>query len=79
LEIESIEAIKQYVMSGFGISFLPRIAVDKEIVGGQLVEVQYNGPEFYTSAQVLYHKDKWISPALQAILNMSLERFKIDS
>ena len=78
LEMESIEAIKQYVISGFGISFLPRIAVEKEIEGGQLVEIKYNGPEFYTSAQVLYHKDKWISPALQAILDMSLERFKID-
>lgn len=77
LEMESIEAIKQYVISGFGISFLPRIAVEKEIEGGQLVEIKYNGPEFYTTAQVIYHKDKWISPALQAILDLSLERFKI--
>jgi len=79
LELESIEAIKQYVISGFGISFLPRIAVEKEIEGRQLVEIKYNGPEFYTSAQVLYHKDKWLSPALQAILDMSSERFKIDN
>jgi DNA-binding transcriptional LysR family regulator len=79
LEMESIEAIKQYVISGFGISFLPRIAVQKEIDRGQLVEIKYNGPEFYTTAQVLYHKDKWISPALQAILELSSERFKINS
>jgi DNA-binding transcriptional LysR family regulator len=79
LELESIEAIKQYVMSGFGISFLPRIAVEKEIESGQLVEIKYKGPKFYTSAQVLYHKDKWLSPAVQAILDMSLERFKIDN
>ena len=78
LELESIEAIKQYVLSGFGISFLPRIAVEKEIESGQLVETKYNGPEFYTSAQVLYHKDKWLSPALQAILDISLEKFQIN-
>ena len=78
LELESIEAIKQYVISGFGISFLPRIAVEKEIESGQLVEIKYKGPEFYTSAQVLYHKDKWLSPALQAILDMSLEVINID-
>lgn len=77
LELESIEAIKQYVISGFGISFLPRIAVEKEIERGQLVEIAYNGPELYTSAQVLYHKDKWLSPALQAILDLVEERFKI--
>lgn len=78
LELESIEAIKQYVISGFGISFLPRIAVEKEIKNGKLVEIKYNGPKFYTSAQILYHKDKWLSPALQAILDMSSERFKVD-
>lgn len=77
LELESIEAIKQYVISGFGISFLPRVAVEKEIESGQLVEIKYVGPKFYTSAQVLYHKDKWLSPALKAILDMSSELFKI--
>lgn len=75
LELESIEAIKQYVISGFGISFLPRIAVEKEIESGQLVEIKYREPEFYTSAQVLYHKDKWLSPALKAILDM-VQSFK---
>ncbi|WP_432409650.1 LysR family transcriptional regulator substrate-binding protein [Wukongibacter sp. M2B1] len=79
LELKSIEAIKQYVISGFGIYFLKYIEVEKEIENGQLVEIKYNGSEFYTSAQVLYHKDKWLSPALQAILDMSSERFKIDN
>lgn len=79
LELESIEAIKQYVISGFGISFLPRIAVEKEIESGQLVEIKYKGPKFYTSAQVLYHKDKWLSPALKAILDMSSQLFKIEN
>ncbi len=78
LELESIEAIKQYVISGFGISFLPRIAVEKEIESEQLVEVKYRGPKFYTSAQVLYHKDKWLSPALKAILDMSSELFNTE-
>lgn len=78
-QLESIEAIKQYVISGFGISFLPRIAVEKEIENGELVEIKYNGPKFYTSAQVIYHKDKWISPALKAILDMTAEMFKIEA
>lgn len=78
LELESIEAIKQYVASGFGISFLPRIAVEREIENGQLVKIEYIGPKFYASAQVLYHKDKWLSPAVKAILDMSLEMFEIE-
>lgn len=76
LELDSIEAIKQYVISGFGISFLPRIAVEKEMDSGELVEIKYSGPKFYTIAQVLYHKDKWLSPAIQSILDMLAERFK---
>lgn len=77
LDLESIEAIKQYVISGFGLSFLPRIAVEKEIESGQLVEIKYKGPKFYTSAQILYHKDKWISPALKAILDMTAQMFNV--
>lgn len=79
LEFESIEAIKQFVISDFGISLLPRIVVEKEIQSGQLVEVKYRGPKFYASAQVLYHKDKWLSPALKAILDMSSELFKTEN
>ena len=59
--------------------FYHSIAVQKEIESGQLVEIKYRGPKFYTSAQVLYHKDKWLSPALKAILDMSSELFKIEN
>lgn len=76
LSLESIEAIKQYVISGFGVSYLPQICVEKEIKNGQLVKLHHDGPNFFANAQLIYHKDKWLSPALKTILNMSINELK---
>lgn len=76
LSLESIEAIKQYVISGFGVSYLPKISVEKEISEGKLVEIDYNGPKFFAYAQLIYHKDKWLSPSIKTFLNMAIDELK---
>jgi DNA-binding transcriptional LysR family regulator len=73
LEIGSIEAMKQCAISGLGITFLPRIAVDKELESGQLVDLHWTGEEFNTVIQLAYHKDKWLSPVLSAFLTVTKE------
>lgn len=78
LSLESIEAIKQYVISDFGVSYLPKICVEKEIANGQLTKINYDGPEFFAYAQLIYHKNKWLSPTLKTILNMSIKELKKD-
>lgn len=71
LETGSVQAIMQFTMSGLGISLLPKVAVEEELEQGRLVALNWYGPDFGIVSQVLYHKDKWLSPALKAFLQLS--------
>ncbi len=71
LETGSVQAIKQFTMSGLGISLLPKVAVTDELSSGRLVALNWAGPDFNIISQVIYHKDKWISPALREFLNLA--------
>ena len=70
LEVGSIQAIKQFTINNLGITFLPRMAVEKELKDGQLVELNWHGPDLNVMSQVMYHKDRWISPAMKAFLDL---------
>ncbi|MBC8059586.1 MAG: LysR family transcriptional regulator [Clostridiaceae bacterium] len=71
LETGSVQAIKQFTMSGLGITLLPRVAVEDELAQGRMVKLNWSEPNFGVVSQVLYHKDKWLSPALKAFLKLS--------
>lgn len=71
LETGSVQAIKQFTMSGLGITLLPKVAVEDEITTKKLIPLNWIGPNFEIISQVLYHKNKWISPALKEFLKLS--------
>jgi len=71
MEIGSIQAIKQLAISGLGIILLPKITVEEELSKRQLVELNWCGPSFDFFTQVICHKDKWMSPSLLTLLNMT--------
>lgn len=75
MEIGNIQAMKQLAMSGLGIILLPKITVEEELSKGKLVELNWCGPSFEFLTQVIYHEDKWMSPALQTFLNITKEIF----
>ena len=66
----SIQAIKQFTMSGLGITLLPETAVKQEVETGQLVQIPWVGPEFRLITQLVYHKDKWMSPTLKSFIEL---------
>jgi DNA-binding transcriptional LysR family regulator len=76
LEAGSIETIKQLVMSGLGISMLPRFTVEKELADGRIQAIRWDGPVPGYIVQLLYHKDKWLSPTLQAFLQVVRRRWR---
>ncbi|WP_104372977.1 LysR family transcriptional regulator [Desulfocucumis palustris] len=73
LEFDSIEAIKKCVIQQLGITLLPRMAVEGELNRNELTDLQLQGADFDMNTQIVYHKDKWISPALSAFLKHSRE------
>ncbi len=73
MEFHSVEAIKQCAMAGLGYTFLPEIAVKKEIEQGRLVALNWAGRDFEVVTQLVWHKDKWLSPTLQAFMSVARE------
>ena len=72
LEFNSIEAIKQCVMAGLGIGFLPQVAVAKEIEQEKLCALRWERP-FKVNTQMIYNREKWHSPVLKAFLKICRE------
>ncbi|WP_104371345.1 LysR family transcriptional regulator [Desulfocucumis palustris] len=75
LESDSVESIKQFVMSGLGIALLPRAAVVRELRLKRLADLNWAGPEINMFTQLMYHRDKWISPPLLSFINMLEDYF----
>jgi DNA-binding transcriptional LysR family regulator len=65
-EFSSVEAIKQCVIAGMGLALLPAIVVSRELRQHQIKVLPWAGPPLDIATQVLWHKDKWVSPAMAA-------------
>lgn len=68
LEISRADLICELVEKGMGISFLPDYVTEDAVRRGTLVrlDVEDFKPELWK--QILYHRDKWISPQMQAVI-----------
>lgn len=73
LEFTSVEAIKQCTMAGMGITFLPQLTVETELSQGRLVALQWENYHFQICNQMLWHKEKWLSPTIRAFLDVARE------
>lgn len=69
LEIGSADLICRLVEQGMGMSFLPDYVTECAVKAGTVVRLQAEGfqPELWK--QLLYHRDKWLSPPLQAVID----------
>lgn len=76
MELWSIEAIKQCVMSGLGITCLPFMTVIEELHQEKLKIIPCEGGFQEIFSQVAYHKNKWISPALSEFIAITLKHAK---
>lgn len=74
-EFDSIAAIKQLVISRLGIALLPRAAVETELSNGKIVDLNWIGPKIEMFTQVVYHKNKWESPALASLFDLVKKNF----
>lgn len=67
IELNSIEAIKKIVMQGTGVTIIPEIVVHDEWRNGELAKLAWE-EELETGICMIWHKEKWFSPALSAFM-----------
>jgi DNA-binding transcriptional LysR family regulator len=70
IDFWNIEAIKQCVMCGLGISYLSQISVKEELEQGKLVALPWIHAEESVTTQLAYHKNKWLTPAMKRLIAM---------
>ncbi|MGE7128971.1 substrate-binding domain-containing protein [Lysinibacillus xylanilyticus] len=70
VDFASLEPIKQCVMNGLGISMLPYFTVKQELdnkfFNGKIIK----DDQYAISTFVTYHKDKWVSPAMESMIHL---------
>lgn len=71
LEFHSVEAIKQCAVAGLGIALLPEMALKRELHEGTLVALPWSLSATAFSAQMLWHREKWISPSMDAFIQLA--------
>ncbi|MFF2907180.1 LysR family transcriptional regulator [Paenibacillus sp. NPDC057934] len=76
MELWSIEAMKRCVSSGLGIACLPLVTVEKELEENSLKRIPCEGDFNKIHAHMVYHKNKWLSPALAQFIEITLEHAK---
>ncbi len=74
IEINSIEAIKQVIMAGTGVTIVPEISVRMELKQERLVRVDWVD-ELETGIMMISYEGKWRPPALEAFMDTIREYF----
>ncbi|HVZ83399.1 MAG TPA: LysR family transcriptional regulator [Terracidiphilus sp.] len=74
-EFSSIEAMKQCVRVGMGIALLPSVVIARELRQRQFKALHWAGPSLDVGAYLLWHRDKWVSPAMSAFIELVRAHF----
>ncbi|ARI76631.1 LysR family transcriptional regulator [Halobacillus mangrovi] len=74
ISFTSLEAIKQCVVDELGIAMLPEMTVKQELENGRLIRLDFDSDDFGMMIQLVYHKKKWLSPALQEFVNLMTDK-----
>ncbi len=70
LEIGNTETIINLLKNGMGISFLPKYTVSNDIERGQLMKISSDLEQVNMYSQLLYHKNKFITPQMNRFINL---------
>ena len=70
LEFASIEAVKQCVVAGMGVSVLPSVAVEADVVAGRLSRLPWSEP-FELLTQLVWNARRSVDPSLAAFMDVA--------
>jgi DNA-binding transcriptional LysR family regulator len=75
LRIDNSEALRRALLAGMGIAMLPGILVDADIEAGRLIEVLPDYAAPMRQINLLYLRDRQMSPKLRSFVEFVVERF----
>nr|WP_297935694.1 LysR family transcriptional regulator [uncultured Blautia sp.] len=73
LEIGNTETIIKLLKKRMGVSFLPEFTVHKELETGKLARLYTDLPGVTMHSQLLYHKNKWLTPQMKSFIKLVRE------
>ncbi|PAF36041.1 hypothetical protein CHH58_13880 [Terribacillus saccharophilus] len=73
VEFGSIEAIKQCVMAGLGLSYLPLMTVEKELRTGELSSVRLDVQIQQPTTKLLWHKNKRLTKVMKDVIDFTIK------
>lgn len=68
LEAGDAYQLSRLVQKGAGLSFLPDYVTREAVRDGALVPLAVQDLKVQVWKQLLYHRDKWLSPAMEAVM-----------
>lgn len=79
MEIGSSEAVKRCIIGNIGVSYLPRFTIEEELKNGDIISL----PTKITNQEILvvytYHKNKWITPAMDLFIKLLKDELSSDN
>ncbi|MGF6376903.1 DNA-binding transcriptional LysR family regulator [Clostridiales Family XIII bacterium PM5-7] len=73
MELGGTEALKRSVASGLGVALVPEFTVYEEVQRGELQILPLSLEHETITVMVTHHKNKWISPAMQRLIELAQE------
>lgn len=73
LEVGNTDVICQLVAKGVGLSFVPSYAAAPYVNNGSISFLKIDDFQIYMFRQFIYHKDKWLTPPIEAMIHLLME------
>lgn len=73
MEIGRTDVIVSMLEQGLGVSFLPDFVTEKKVREGTLMYLNVNGVRAQVWKQLIYHKNKWVTGSMQALIDYIIE------
>ena len=75
-EVGNTDVITQFLLKNKGISFLPEYVVHDYLKNGQLVILNTECPAFIMWSQIVYHRNKYVTPQMNLFLKLMLKHIR---
>lgn len=76
IEIDNTMTLMELVQRGLGVSFLPNYIFQESISGKKLSILNVRGCNRKFWCQIFHHRNKWVSPAMKAFVDLTVNSFQ---